>query len=144
MASTKTTTSRSTRSTTAVKTAVKKTVKPAEGPSKSEIVRKFIRAGHTIRQAEVHMAKIGKPMGYAFIYGVAKRAGLAEVAANRRPNAGSKFAEFARWMGIPEIRAHGLGLAFSRGEEFVAEKVKPARRAAKPVVAQPVAEPTAE
>lgn len=51
--------------------------------SKSDHVRALLKQGKTV--AEV--TRIVPGMGYAFAYGIAKRAGLATTAAHRRPTA---------------------------------------------------------
>jgi transposase len=63
-----------------------KTGTRAKPVSKSEKCRDLIRGGMTIAEA----AKAAG-MGYAFAYGVAQRAGLAQTAAKRRPEANSKM-----------------------------------------------------
>lgn len=102
-----------TRSTTAVKATVKTTRKPAAEKSKSDIARGLLKSGKSINQVVEAMSKMNKPMGYPFVYGVAKRSGLHLTAAGRRPEAGSKFTDFAKWLGIPEAQAVSLGVAFS-------------------------------
>lgn len=80
---------------------------------------------------------------YAFVYGVAKRAGLAEKRAGRRRPQGAKFVGFLRWMDpkITDARAAEVVVAYYAGEPFPtpkptrAKKPKPA-----PVVVTP--EPT--
>jgi len=62
------------------------TRKPVVAPvSKSQALRDLLANGSTIADGARTLG-----MGYAFAYGVAKRAGLAETSANRRPTAHSK------------------------------------------------------
>jgi transposase len=58
----------------------------AKAVIKSEVCRTYLKEGLTIAEAA---RKAG--MGYAFAYGVAQRAGLAQTAAKRRPEANSKL-----------------------------------------------------
>jgi hypothetical protein len=66
--------------------ATTRTRTPVKPVSKSEKCRDLIRGGKTIAEAAREAG-----MGYAFAYGVAKRAGLAETAAKRRPEANTKL-----------------------------------------------------
>lgn len=134
-----------TRSTTTktTRTASKPASKPAAGKSKSDIARGLLKSGKTVNQVVAAMSKMGKPMGYPFVYGVAKRSGLHTTAANRRPNAGSQFTKFAEWMGIGHDRAVILGVAFTHGQPFSPEVKKTPRKITAKVIT-PVVEATAE
>jgi transposase-like protein len=58
---------------------------PVVVTSKSDQVRTLLNSGSSIADAA---RTVG--IGYAFAYGIAKRAGLAETSANRRPTAHAK------------------------------------------------------
>lgn len=52
--------------------------------SKSDAARHLLDEGMKVKDIEREMTRLKAPMGYAFIYGVAKRAGKAATAADRK------------------------------------------------------------
>jgi hypothetical protein len=89
--------------------------------SKSDHARTLFRAGKSVTEVA---AELG--IGYAFAYGIAKRADLAETAAARRKPAGSKFAALVSYLdpaATPELIAE-IVTGFGRG---ATSPVKPVR-----------------
>lgn len=83
-----------------------------EFKSKSDHVRTLLNAGTSVADAA---REVG--IGYAFAYGIAKRAGLAEVRAARRQPKGSKFAALVAYLdpSIDPALAAEIVTAFGRG-----------------------------
>lgn len=90
--------------------------------SKSARMRELFEAGKSVSEV-TEIVKVG----YAFAYGVAKRAGYAETAATRRAPANSKISDLIRWM---EPNASDARIA-KLTTEFVAGNPKPGARTAK-------------
>lgn len=108
-----------------------------EFKSKSEHVRALLNGGTSVADAA---REVG--IGYAFAYGIAKRAGLAEVRAARRQPKGSKFAALVKFMAptADDALVADIVTAFGRG---AASPVKPVILHRVPKAKAPKATPAA-
>ena len=94
--------------------------------TKSDRMRDLYAAGKTVAEVSREVK-----VGYAFAYGVAKRAGVATTAAARRPEVGGRFAAFLRWMDkdLSEDRIRTIVTAHSAGQTYPATRTSRSRSA---------------